>query len=186
MPVSLLSNAAGLTFVLGGLSKELGLPQMKVSWLIVNGPPEQVAAAQQRLEVIADTYLSVNAPAQNALPEWLALQPGIAAQIRSRVAANLRFLETAAAGVPSCEVRRPQGGWYGILRIPNIHSEEHWVLTLLKEDQVYVHPGYFFDFEAGAYLILSLLTPEADFQEGVRRILARITQSESGPGGDFS
>lgn len=174
--VSLAGNREVLTFVLGGLSKTLGLPQMKLSWIILSGPEFLVKAARQRLEVIADTYLSVGTPVQNALEGWLAFKDPIQEEIRARLTRNLDFLKKETRGGP-CAVWEPEGGWYAVLKIPRTHGEEEWVLKFLEEDGVFVHPGYFFDFSGEAFIVVSLLPPVEVFEEGLRRIVRRIRGS---------
>lgn len=163
-----------LTFTLGGLSKTLALPQMKLSWIILSGPAEAAALARERLEVIADTYLSVNTPVQNALERWFPLKEQIQGQIKERLRNNLDFLVKEISSA-NCQLLTPQGGWYAVLKIPGLKGEEELVLKLLSEDHVFVHPGYFFDFpEEETYLVLSLLPSYAVFQEGISRIFKKI------------
>lgn len=170
---TLAANTACLTFALGGLSKSLGLPQMKLGWITANGPETLLKTALERLEIIADTYLSVNTPVQNAAPGWLALRGGIQKEILARLKKNKNFLASKIKEAPACEMLAQEGGWYSVLKIPRTQSEEEWALEFLKKDGVYVHPGYFFNFEKEAFLVLSLLAEEKVFQEGVKRILTR-------------
>jgi aspartate/methionine/tyrosine aminotransferase len=162
------SFASGLegvpVFVVSGLSKIAGLPQMKASWIVATGPGNRQAL--ERLEVIADTFLSMNAPVQCALPTWLSGRAAIQSQIRHRVAANLAVLDRELAHLS--EVRRLviEGGWYAVLRIPAIEPDEQTVLTLL-ELGVWVHPGYFFGMAESGWLVVSLLAPEPEFSTGV-------------------
>jgi len=172
--ISAVDNKKCLTFVLGGVSKCLALPQMKVSWIILNGPEELVKEAYNRLEVIADTYLSVNTPAQNALQQWLTLHSMIKGEVVKRLEANYAFVKEAIQKTPSCSCLNAEGGWYVIVKLPNCYSEEHWAMELLTKEHVFVHPGYFFDFYDEPYIVLSLLTPEAEFKEGVGRIINRV------------
>jgi len=172
--VSLISNNHVLTFVLGGISKTLGLPQMKLSWIIINGPQNLVDASTERLEVIADTYLSVNTPTQNALPEWLSLRKTIQTEINNRIKNNFNFLKEHVKDANGCEILAADGGWYRIVKIPDAFSEEQWVLTFLNRDHVAVHPGYFFDFPTEAFIIVSLLPLMDIFQDGITRIIKRI------------
>jgi aspartate/methionine/tyrosine aminotransferase len=160
-----------LTFSLSGLSKVSGLPQMKLGWIVVNGPGDQVREAYDRLELIADTFLSVSAPVQYAAPALLRVARTIQPQIRERTEMNLALLRdrTHDTALRTLEV---QGGWYATVQVPRIRSEEEWVLELLREYNVLVQPGFFYDFEAEAFLILSLLTSEEVFAEGVDRLLA--------------
>lgn len=152
-------NGQVLTFVLDGLSKSAGLPQMKAGWIRISGPGAQ--EAKDRLELIADTYLSISTPVQWALPELIAA--GIQPQILARVRTNL-------AQVP--HALRVEGGWCAILRFPADRSDEEWAAFLLEEKRVLVQPGYFFDLEGGPYLVVSLLTEPGTFAEGIRRITA--------------
>ena len=161
-----------LSFSLSGLSKSCGLPQMKLGWIVMNGTAYKDAHA--RLELIADSYLSVATPVQNALPQMLALGSAVRVQIQARVAANLRVLKTILASHPDCELLRVEGGWYATVRVPQVRSEEQWCLDLLNHQNVLVQPGFFYDFESEAYLVLSLLTAEDVFAEGVQRIWDRI------------
>jgi alanine-synthesizing transaminase len=161
-----------LSFTLGGLSKSVGLPQVKLSWIGVAGPKHLVEPALERLELICDTYLSVSTPAQIAAAELLSRGVTIREQIARRVSANYRTLMDTV--VPPCRVVPSEGGWYGVLEVPSIESEERLVVDLLKNDGVLVHPGYFFDFPRESYLIVSLLVPEASFAEGIARILQRL------------
>jgi len=176
---SLINNNEALTFVLGGLSKTLGLPQMKLSWIVMSGPQGLVEKSQERMEVIADTFLSVNTPAQNALNQWLPLREGIQKEIIIRLKQNLEFIQKQAALTSSCQLLKSEGGWYVILKIPTTRTEEEWALKFLNKYHVFVHPGYFFDFQKEAYIVISLLPPHNVFQEGVERILSRIEQEVS-------
>lgn len=164
----------GLVFSLGGLSKTVGLPQLKLAWIVASGPPPLVGAALERLEVICDTYLSVSTPVQHAAAALLAAGGIIRERIQARLARNLASLTTSAAGHRRCDVLRVEGGWYAVVRVPASRSEEDLVLTLLTEDRVLVHPGYFFDFQEEGFLILSLLPEEAVFDEAVNRVLRRV------------
>jgi hypothetical protein len=155
------------TFCLSGLSKVSGLPQLKLGWVVA---AEQ---AFERLELIADTYLSVSAPVQLALPALLGLRTQLQNQILARVRANRAFAVSQIGPRSPWRLLEIEGGWYAILEAPRLQSEEEWVLSLLASDSVLVQPGFFFDFEREAFLVLSLLTPEDVFREGVRRILAR-------------
>jgi len=170
---SLVGQEEVLGFSLSGLSKLVGLPQLKLGWIAASGPAEARRAALERLELIADTYLSVGTPVQWAAPELLALRETMQKQILDRVRENLAFLQSQIGPESPWRVLQPEGGWYAVVQAPRIHSEEDWVLTLLGEDNVLVQPGFFFDFENEAFLVASLLTPAATFQEGIRRILAR-------------
>ena len=172
--VSCAGNQTVLTFVLGGLSKTLGLPQMKCAWIAASGPQGILQESKARLEIIADTYLSVNTPVQNALGLWLDHAPALQGQIISRVNKNWQWLSTHLND--HTQLLSLQGGWYATLRIPAIKSEEEWVLEFIREDHVSVYPGYFFDFDREAYIVLSLLPPAPVFQEGVGRIMQRLAK----------
>jgi alanine-synthesizing transaminase len=168
---------AALVFALGGLSKRAGLPQWKVSWLSMSGPAARVSEASARLELIADTYLSVATPTQYALPELLELSQAVQRTIQARLARNLSALRAAVATCPALSLLDVEGGFYATLRLPSLHGEEQWVLTLLELDSVHVQPGYFFDFPAEAYIIVSLLCDEATFDGGIARVVARVQAS---------
>jgi aspartate/methionine/tyrosine aminotransferase len=158
-----------LTFSLGGLSKSLGLPQVKLGWIAVSGPAALVATALERLEFICDTYLSVSTPVQVAAPTLLSAGAAIRARIAARTAVNYRWLRSAGAGVPSCHVLRSDGGWSAVLHVPSFEPEEDLALRLLA-DGVLIQPGYFFDFPRESFLIVSLLTPPAVLADGIDRV----------------
>ena len=162
------SFAAGVegvpVFVVSGLSKIAGLPQMKAAWIVATGPGSREAL--ERLEVIADTFLSMNAPVQCALPVWLDLCGGIQNQIRRRVIANLERLDGTLAGLPAVRRLEVEGGWYAVLRIPAIQRDEQTVRELLDHG-VWVHPGYFFGLRESGWLVLSLIVPEQEFSAGI-------------------
>ena len=167
---SFASGAGALTFTLSGLSKVLGLPQLKLSWVLIDGPDRVRRQALERLEVIADTYLSVGTPVQEALPELLNIREQIQGQIRTRVRKNLSFLQEQLNGVTDAQLLRCEGGWYAVVEAQK--DEEEWVLELLLKEGVLAHPGYFFDFSHGRFLVLSLLAEE--FEEGIERLIGRI------------
>ena len=162
-----------LTFCLSGLSKVAALPQLKLGWIVTGGPPVDREKALERLELIADTYLSVGAPVQWAAPALLGLRAPLQRQILARVLANRSFLASQIGPTSPWNLLATEGGWYAVLEAPRIHSEEEWVLNLLTGDGVLVQPGFFFYFEREAFLVIRLLTPEDVFREGIRRILAR-------------
>ncbi|MBX3230779.1 MAG: pyridoxal phosphate-dependent aminotransferase [Labilithrix sp.] len=163
----------GLVFALSGLSKLAALPQMKLGWIAAGGDPARVNEALARLELVLDAYLSVGAPVQHALPELLHAGELTADAIRRRTKDNLAVARAAAAKHDLVTQLDVEAGWYVTWRVPATMSDEEWALTLLREDGVYVHPGYFFDM-SGAHLVLSLLTPEPDFRDGIERIVRRI------------
>jgi aspartate/methionine/tyrosine aminotransferase len=166
------SFAAGLegipVFVVSGLSKIAALPQMKAAWIVATGP--EAVAALDRLEVIADTFLSMNAPVQCALPLWLGGSHTMQSQIRERVAANLAVLDDALGSVPAMHRLNLEGGWYATLRIPAFDPDEQAVLALLDRG-VWVQPGYFFGMAESGWLVLSLLAPEEEFKTGVSALV---------------
>jgi aspartate/methionine/tyrosine aminotransferase len=147
---------------------------MKLGWIVMSGPPAARAEARDKLEWIADTYLSVGTPVQLAAPRLLELGKGIQSQIAARTRANLAWLESAIPAASTCRMLAVEGGWYATLQVPRIRREEEWALELLAEDNVLVQPGFFFDFASEAFLVLSLLTEPATFQEGCRRLLDRV------------
>ena len=164
---TLAGERKALTFSMSGLSKVAGLPQLKLGWIVASGPGH--ASAMEALELIADTYLSVSTPVQVALPSLLQAGAGIRGQIAERTAVNLETLRRGLAGSAG-GVLNVEGGWYGIIQVPRIRSEEEWVLRLLEEQNVVVQPGFFFDFESEAFLVVSLLTVSNKFDEGLRRL----------------
>jgi len=171
--VSVAETSDVLTFALGGISKLLGLPQMKLAWICATGPAEALNDALARLEIIADTYLSVNTPVQRALPRWLALRDKLTEQILTRVLTNRHYLVDRTRPPHACQCLEAEGGWYAVVRVPRTRSEEELVLELLDQDSVLVHPGYFFDFDVEGYLVVSLLPPPEVFREGIGKILKR-------------
>ena len=170
-------NRAALTFTLSGLSKIAGLPQMKVAWLATSGPEQLVGTALERLEVIADTYLSMNAPIQHAIPALLAAGTIFRQTLMSRLRANLAELDRQLARQKLCSRLDVEGGWYATLRIPVTRTDEQLAIELLQSKDVLVHPGHFFDFSSDGYLILSLMTAEAVFAEGLKRTLGYLTET---------
>jgi aspartate/methionine/tyrosine aminotransferase len=168
---SLLCESRALTFTLGGLSKSAGLPQMKLAWIVVSGPDRSVASALERLELVADSYLSVSTPVQLAAPALIHIGRAVRAAIRQRVRFNLDALRRLASDVPALSILEPDGGWTVVVRVPAILSEDQWVLRLLDAAGVLVHPGYFFDFDVGTHLVISLLPQPAVFEQGVSRVV---------------
>jgi alanine-synthesizing transaminase len=165
---------AALTFTLSGLSKISLLPQMKLAWMVVSGPESLVQTAVARLEIIADTYLSPSTPVQLALPTFLALRSGLQAQLQERISANLAILDAALRESKLLARLDREGGWYAILRVPATGPDEDLAVELLARCSVLVHPGHFFNFSRDGFLVLSLITPEEQFQEGVRRLRDRF------------
>ncbi len=169
---SFAGNLEVLTFTLSGLSKIAALPQMKVAWVVTSGPEELAAEAMGRLEVIADTYLSMNAPMQWAVPALLEQRKDIQRQLMDRVRANLAELDRQLAGQKACERLSVEGGWYAVVRVPVTRSDEELAIELVREKAVVVHPGHFYDFPGDGYLVLSLITAAEEFKEGMGRVLA--------------
>jgi aspartate/methionine/tyrosine aminotransferase len=171
---SFAGNNEVLTFTLSGLSKISALPQMKVAWIVTSGPDDEVAAAMARLEVIADTYLSMNAPIQWAVPALLEQRRSIQRQLLERVERNLAELDRQLAGQKACQRLEVEGGWYAVLRVPVTRSDEELAIELAREKRVLVHPGHFYDFPSDGYLVVSLIAPEGEFREGVSRGLEKM------------
>ena len=165
------ANSGPLTFTMSGLSKVCGLPQMKAAWLIVSGQKPSKAQALARLEVIADTYLSMNAPIQWAMPALLRQRGKFQKQLLARVNENLLELDKQLAGQKSCSRLEVEGGWNAVIRVPATRSDEELALELLETRGMYVHPGHFYDFPSEGYLVVSLITPENDLSKGLRLLL---------------
>jgi alanine-synthesizing transaminase len=168
-------NGSALAFTLSGLSKISALPQMKLAWLVASGPEPLVQRAMERVEIIADTFLSPGTPVQLALPKLLGIREEIQRQLQSRIAANLAHLDSALASNKLLSRLERQGGWYATLRVPATGSDEDLAVALLEKQDVLVHPGRFFDFRQDGFLVLSLITPETDFRKGVQRALAHFS-----------
>ena len=170
--LSWVTNSEVLTFTMSGLSKMCGLPQMKVAWLAASGPKDLTTRALERLEVIADTYLSMNAPIQHAIPEFLQQRHEFQRQLMSRVLGNLAELDRQLATQKACSRLEIEGGWYAVLHVPAMRTDEEVALDLVEKEGVYVHPGHFYDFPADGYLIVSLIGSEQEFGEGIRRLVS--------------
>ena len=168
---SLAVNQDVLTFTLSGLSKISGLPQMKLAWVATSGPQDAVTEAIGRLEVIADTYLSMNAPIQLAAAVLLEQRKKIQPLLLDRVRANLAELDRQLAQQKACQRLQVEGGWYVVLRVPVTQTDEDLAIDILHQASVLVHPGHFYDFPRDGYLIVSLLTLPAQFREGTKRML---------------
>ena len=160
-----------LVFRLGGLSKACALPQLKLAWTSIAGPSAEQACA--RLEHIADAYLSPGAQVQHALPRLLSQGARTRSAILARVRRNLACLSAALAD-SACSVLRVEGGWYAVVRLPAVHDDESWALQLLREDQVLVQPGYYYELHRGAHLVVSLIVEEQAFAQGVDRLAHRV------------
>ena len=163
----------GLVFVLSGLSKLAGLPQMKLGWILLAGSPKLRKKARERLEHISDAYLTVGAPVQVAVDRLFATAPSLQREILDRTSRNLRVLRDHDTVTPLV----PEGGWYAVLKLPSIASSEAWALTLLRRASVLVHPGPLFGFDSETYVVVSLLPKVTTFEEGVRRLL-RVVSDE--------
>jgi alanine-synthesizing transaminase len=174
-PLTFAANEDSLTFTLSGLSKISGLPQMKVAWIAVNGPPMLKQDALERLDVIADTYLSMNAPIQLAVPAMLEERNHIQPQLLDRVRTNLAELDSQLAQQNLCQRLKVEGGWYAILRVPARGSDEELAIALLQRENVLVQPGHFYDFSAEGYLVVSLITSPPEFAAGIKRLLSFVS-----------
>jgi len=168
---SFLQNRDALTFTTSGVSKISGLPQMKLAWLAVSGPKAEKKEALGRLEVIADTFLSMNAPVQAAAATLLAQRHGFQQQLMARAKENLAELDRQLVEQTSCARLEVEGGWYAVLRVPAVRTDEELALDLL-EDGVYVHPGHFYDFPGEGFIVVSLIAQERDFGEGLEKLFA--------------
>ena len=168
-------NPDVLTFTLSGLSKISGLPQMKLAWVATSGPEKAVGAAMERLEVIADTYLSMNAPIQLAASALLQQRKNIQPLLLDRLRTNLAEFDHQLAKQKSSQRLQVEGGWYTVLRVPVTQSDEELAIELLRKASVLVHPGHFYDFPSDGYLIVSLLTPQSEFREGMKRVLELLS-----------
>jgi aspartate/methionine/tyrosine aminotransferase len=164
-----------LTLTLNGLSKLAALPQMKLGWMIVSGPADTTTDALDRLDIIADTYLSVSTPGQHAVGKWIEQGALVRVQILERIRENLAVLDSGAAHGAGVSRLAAEGGWYAILRLPNVRGDEEWAMELLQADGVYVHPGHFFGLPKQGYLVVSLLPEPKRFREGVEKLLARVS-----------
>ncbi|MGB7844346.1 MAG: pyridoxal phosphate-dependent aminotransferase [Candidatus Acidiferrum sp.] len=165
------ANRDALTFTLSGLSKIAALPQMKVAWVATTGHEEQTRPALERLEVIADTYLSLNSPTQWAFPALLEQRRSLQPQLIERMRENWGQLKFLLDGKTSCELLDMEGGWYAVLRIPGDRSDEDLAIELLRKARVLVHPGHFYDFASDGYFVISLVTPCGDFERGISCLL---------------
>jgi alanine-synthesizing transaminase len=160
-------------FSLNGISKLLGLPQLKLSWIVVHGTPQQRDEALHRLDIIADTFLSVNTPVQVALPQLLRCSSDIQNQIRLRIQTNYQLLQNVFAD-SRVSVLRVEGGWYAILQLPHIHSDSDWAEGMLKSQNILVQPGHFFDMEQKSCIVVSLLPHSNLFKDAILRLKAFI------------
>jgi aspartate/methionine/tyrosine aminotransferase len=171
---SFVANDDVLSFTLSGVSKISALPQMKVAWVAASGPSTEVERAMERLEVIADTYLSMNAPIQWATPALLEQRHSVQHQLLGRVSANLAELDRQLALQTMCQRLIVEGGWYAVLRVPVTQSDEELAVELVRRESVLVHPGHFYDFPSDGHLVISLINLEEEFAEGLGRVLQRM------------
>ncbi len=165
-------SSGALTFTMSGLSKICGLPQMKAAWLVVGGPESLKKEAVARLEVIADTYLSMNAPIQWALPTLLEQRREFQKQVMARVKENLVELDKQLAGQKACSRLEVEGGWNAVIRVPATRLDEELALELLESKGVYVYPGHFYDFPSEGIVVVSLLSPASEFAKGIKLTLS--------------
>lgn len=170
-PLTFSSCSQALTFTLSGLSKISALPQMKVAWIAASGPYRLKQEALARLEIIADTYLSMSAPLQWALSEMLAERKYVQPQLMDRVRQNLAVLDAQIATQKTCARLEVEGGWYAILRVPAVGSDEDLAISVIEKTNVLLQPGHFYNFPGDGYLVASLITPSRDFESGIRRSL---------------
>jgi alanine-synthesizing transaminase len=171
---SFAANQEALTFTLSGISKISALPQMKAAWVASSGPSAEVEPALARLEIIADTYLSMNAPIQWALPTLIAERKAIQRQLLDRVLGNLSELDRQLAAQKTCQRLNVEAGWYAVLRVPVTQNDEELAVDLLRRKSVLVHPGHFYDFPRDGYLVVSLIGKKADFAQATQRVLEMV------------
>lgn len=164
-------NPDVLTFTLSGLSKICGLPQMKMAWIVTNGPQDAVSQAMARLEVIADTYLSVSTPVQWAAPCWLEERKRIGPLLVDRIRINREEIDRQLVEPSRCRSLQAEGGWYAVLRVPATQTDEELAIEILRRVQVLVHPGHFYDFPGDGYLVVSLIPRVEDFRKGIEQVL---------------
>ncbi len=162
-----------LTFTLNGISKMCGLPQMKLGWLIVTGPGLLVTDAIQRLEILCDTFLSVNTLVQVALPKLFQCGETVRQQIQTRIKSNYLALQSLT-NYSTITTYQTEGGWYGILRVPQSKTDETWAIELLEKRNVHLFPGYFFDFQSEGNLVVSLLDEEKTFKQGIKELTSHV------------
>ena len=174
---SLLDEDRVLTFTLGGLSKSAALPQVKLAWIAVSGPDDERRQALDRLELIADTYLSVSTPVQLAAARLLESGRATRSTVLARLSDNLNSLRAVVKSHSALTLLEPEGGWSVVVRVPAVMTEEALVLRLVNEACVLVHPGFFFDFPEEAFVVLSLLPAPAQFSDGVQRLAKFIERS---------
>jgi alanine-synthesizing transaminase len=168
---TLVDQSGTLSFTLSGLSKAAGMPQMKLAWIVLSGPEKDQKQARERLELLLDTYLSVNTPVQMALPKLFETGTKIRAELQERCAHNLGLAAELLGGSP-LHALHTEGGWSIIVQLPSMLDEEDWLYRLLQQENVLLQPGYFFDMPSGAYAVTSLITEPQAFREGIERLRA--------------
>jgi alanine-synthesizing transaminase len=179
-PATFAGEKRVLVFVLNGLSKVSALPQMKCAWIVFSGPDHLVREAAARMEVITDTYLSVSTAAALALPQLLALRRSLQPQITARIKANLACLDQTIGMASPVSRLEVEGGWYAVLRLPGLRSDEEWCVQFLEDDDVLVHPGHFYDFCSESRIVVSLICRPEVFKEGVTRFIGRVERDSCG------
>jgi alanine-synthesizing transaminase len=176
---SFVGNGDVLTFTLSGLSKIAALPQMKVAWMVTTGPEALVRPALERLEVIADTYLSLSSPTQLAIPRLLEQRRSLRAQLLERIRQNWAALESMLAGERSLELLEPEGGWYAVFRVAGGRSDEDLAIEIMRKARVLVHPGHFYDFLGEGYLIVSLIVAQETFRTGMAGVVDNVSKTKN-------
>ena len=171
---SFVGNYEALTFTLSGLSKTAALPQMKVAWMVATGPDAPTHAALERLEIIADTYLSLSSPTQWAFPELLAQRKTLKPQLLKRIRNNWAHLNSSLRDNRVCTLLDVEGGWYAALRINRNVSDDDLSIELMQQAGVIVHPGHFYDFPKDGHLVVSLISREQDFENGIDKLLKHL------------
>lgn len=169
-----------LTFTLNGLSKMAALPQMKLGWILAAGPASLTGPAEERLEILCDTYLSVNTPVQAGLPGLLAIAPSLRDQIRRRIAENFATLVSLYPRRDGSGVLRTDGGWYATVRLPSGSVDEEFATGLLRARGVYLYPGYFFDFAGDDMAVVSLIVQEDVFRRGIEAVRDALEAKDRG------
>jgi alanine-synthesizing transaminase len=175
---SFVGNGDVLTFTLSGLSKTAALPQMKVAWMVATGREALVRPALERLEVIADTYLSLSSPTQWAIPRLLEQRRSLRAQLLERIRQNWAALDSMLAGEQSLELLEPEGGWYAVFRVAGGRSDEDLAIEIMRKARVLVHPGHFYDFPGEGYLIVSLIVAQENFRTGMARVVDNVGKNQ--------
>lgn len=173
---SFVASTDVLTFTLSGLSKITGLPQMKVGWVITNGPTSPTTEAIQRLEIIADTYLSVGSPMQWAFQELLEQRKRMQPQLQERIQENWTYLKSRLSQARKYELLETEGGWNAVIRlnqdaVEQSQGDEDFAIELMQARKVIVHPGHFYDFACEGHFVTSLITPVVDFRRGIEALL---------------